>query len=127
MDLRLRILKRQAEADPSLLPNYVRALERLASGEPVGPIKIWTVIFCHDETSSSDIRVFASPEAAERYMMEQQLHQMRQVHAEGAIPTALLEVAEASFAAGNAHQLASYYESMTELQWFEVDEKDLGP
>lgn len=87
MDKHLRLLKRQAENDPDLLPKYVRALERAmgSSSEPPEPLYVWVVVLrSGDEVSKDNIYIFALELDAKQHAMRQMLVDIETAIKEGA-------------------------------------------
>ena len=118
MDKKLRILQRQAAAQPNDLSaqhEYIRALER-ASGANLtssDPVEVWVVFPRHVGTSGDDVRVFTTEVAAKRDAMSQMLLDITTAHREGGCTLGDLDIAQAFFDANNFEQLSQHYFVLT--------------
>lgn len=123
MDAYLRLLQRQAQNDPTLVEAYIRALERAVGG---AELSVWVVVFCHDETSSEDIRVFSTESLARIYVMKRVVADIQTAHREGGCSVHAVNSAETLFASGNFGELDNLYDSLLgDQMWFEISEQEI--
>jgi len=127
MDQYLRLLRRQAQQDPQLQEAYIRALERAVGGnDGSAEISIWVTVHCHAETSSDDVKVFATVGLARRYVGNWMVEDIRVAYREGAILLDALNEAEWAFNQGNFGELSGLYDNLMYPEaWFEISEQEV--
>jgi len=124
MDQYLCLLRRQAQSDPLLVEAYIRALERAVGGASLPiEISVWVVVYCHAETASDDIKIFATAELARTYAMNRMVEDIKTAHREEACSIVAVNAAEIALAQNDFEGLENLYDSLVGTEaWFEVTE-----